>query len=97
MGCLYFWTERLLRGLTLGFNDYLLLRLVLVDCRSSLAIKLQVIQKLMWFTYVTNAARNYGYKCFFVWRLLVHLFLSGGLTAVLSVSLLASKRLSLLV
>ncbi|KAL5497653.1 hypothetical protein EMCRGX_G014165 [Ephydatia muelleri] len=28
-----------------------------------------------------------------VWRLLVHLFLSGGLTAVLSVSLLASKRL----
>ncbi|KAL5479123.1 hypothetical protein EMCRGX_G022605 [Ephydatia muelleri] len=30
-----------------------------------------------------------------VWRLLVHLFLSGGLTAVLSVSLLASKRLSL--
>ncbi|KAL5482289.1 hypothetical protein EMCRGX_G022599 [Ephydatia muelleri] len=32
-----------------------------------------------------------------VWRLLVHLFLSGGLTAVLSVSLLASKRLSLLV
>ncbi|KAL5463418.1 hypothetical protein EMCRGX_G032313 [Ephydatia muelleri] len=32
-----------------------------------------------------------------VWRLLVHLFLSGGLTAVLSVFLLASKRLSLLV
>ncbi|KAL5508797.1 hypothetical protein EMCRGX_G004041 [Ephydatia muelleri] len=26
--------------------DYLLLRLVLVDCRSSLAIKLQVIQKV---------------------------------------------------
>ena len=47
------------------FEDYLLLRLVLVDCRSSLAIKLQVIQKVMWFTYVTNAARNYGYKCFF--------------------------------
>ena len=31
--------------------------------------------------------------CSSVWRLLVHLFLSGGLTAVLSVSLLASKRL----
>ena len=28
-----------------------------------------------------------------VWRLQVHLFLSGGLTAVLSVSLLVSKRL----
>ena len=46
------------------FEDYLLLRLVLVDCRSYLAIKLQVIQKVMWFTCVTNAARNYGYKCF---------------------------------
>ena len=31
--------------------------------------------------------------CSSVWRLLVHLFLSGGLTAVLSVFLLTSKRL----
>ncbi|KAL5479149.1 hypothetical protein EMCRGX_G022636 [Ephydatia muelleri] len=66
VACLFFWTERLLRGLTLGFNvsrvgpnlyDYLLLRLVLVDCRSSLAIKLQVIQK-------TSALQSGG--CWFI-------------------------------
>ncbi|KAL5481281.1 hypothetical protein EMCRGX_G021414 [Ephydatia muelleri] len=92
MGCLYFWTERLLRGLTLGFNGldsihpqrYKYSISVFHVCLSRGAKSLRL------FIAETDVRSS-------VWSLLVHLFLSGGLTAVLSVSLLASKRLSLLV